>query len=73
MVSQNFINFTYLISAVLFMLGLKNLSSPATAKRGNMLSMTGMGLAIIATLMVAGLSYKLIIIGIIIGAIIGGN
>ncbi len=72
MVSHNFINFIYLISAVLFMLGLKNLSSPATAKLGNKLSMSGMGLAIAATLMVSGLSFKLIIVGIIIGAIIGG-
>ena len=71
MVSQNFINFTYLISAVLFMLGLKKLSSPATARLGNKLSMSGMGLAIIATLMVSGLSFKLIIIGIAIGTIIG--
>jgi NAD(P) transhydrogenase subunit beta len=72
MASANFINSIYLVSAILFMLGLKNLSSPATAKRGNTLSMVGMALAIIATLMTAGLSFKLIIIGIAIGAIIGG-
>ena len=71
MISSNSINFIYLISVVLFMLGLKNLSSPATAKLGNKLSMTGMGLAIIATLLTYGLSFKLIIIGILIGAIIG--
>jgi NAD(P) transhydrogenase subunit beta len=72
MVSANFINSIYLVSAVLFMLGLKNLSSPATAKRGNTLSMSGMGLAIIATLMTSGLTFKLIVLGIIIGAVIGG-
>jgi NAD(P) transhydrogenase subunit beta len=71
MISQNAINFIYLISVVLFMLGLKNLSSPATAKLGNKLSMTGMALAIIATLLTAGLSFKLIIIGVIIGSVIG--
>jgi len=71
MISSNSINFIYLISVVLFMLGLKNLSSPATAKLGNKLSMTGMGLAIVATLLTAGLSFKLILIGILIGAIIG--
>lgn len=53
------------------MLGLRNLSSPATARLGNKLSMSGMGLAIIATLMVAGLSFKFIIIGIAIGTVIG--
>lgn len=72
MVSANFINSIYLISAILFMLGLKNLSSPATAKRGNTYSIVGMALAIIATLMTAGLSFKLILLGIVIGAIIGG-
>ena len=71
MASPNFINFIYLVSAVLFMLGLKNLSSPATARLGNKLSMTGMGVAIAATLLTAGLSFKFIIIGIIIGSLIG--
>jgi len=71
MVSENFINFTYLVSIILFMLGLKNLSSPATARLGNKLSMLGMGLAILATLLVSGLSFKLIIIGIVIGTAIG--
>ena len=71
MISPNFIDSIYLISAILFMLGLKNLSSPATAKRGNTLSMAGMSLAIIATLLTSGLSFKLIILGIIIGTIIG--
>lgn len=71
MISSNTINFIYLISVVLFMLGLKNLSSPATAKMGNKLSMTGMGLAILATLLAPGLTFKLIIVGILIGAIIG--
>ncbi len=72
MISQNFINFVYLISAILFMLGLKNLSSPATARKGNKLSMLGMGIAIAATLLVPGLHFNLIIIGIILGAMIGG-
>ncbi len=72
MISANTINFIYLISVVLFMLGLKNLSSPATAKMGNKLSMSGMGLAIVATLLSPGLSFNWIIIGIIIGAGIGG-
>jgi len=72
MISQNLINFVYLISAVLFMLGLKKLSSPATARLGNKLSMLGMLLAVAATLLVPGLSFKLIIIGIIIGSAIGG-
>ncbi len=70
--STNIINFVYLISAVLFMLGIKNLSSPATAKFGNKLSMAGMLVAIAATLATGHMSYTMIIIAIAIGAGIGG-
>ena len=73
MSTVNIIDFVYLISAVLFMLGIKNLSSPATAKLGNKLSMTGMGVAIIATLASPDMfGYTMIIIAIAIGASIGG-
>ncbi|XOF33459.1 MAG: NAD(P)(+) transhydrogenase (Re/Si-specific) subunit beta [Candidatus Electrothrix sp. YB6] len=66
-----FINFAYVISAALFILGLKMLSSPATARRGNLLSSLGMLIAIIITLMNAGLDYKWILLGIVIGTGIG--
>jgi len=65
------INFAYVVSAALFIFGLKMLSSPATARRGNLLSALGMLLAIVATLLAAGLSYVWIIIGIAIGTAIG--
>ena len=66
------INYSYLIAAVLFMLGLKRLSSPATARNGNRLSMLGMAIAIIVTLLNQEIvSFKLIIIGIMIGTVIG--
>ncbi|MBC8208799.1 MAG: NAD(P)(+) transhydrogenase (Re/Si-specific) subunit beta [Desulfobulbaceae bacterium] len=71
--SIHIINLIYLISASLFMLGIKNLSSPATAKLGNKLSMSGMGVAIAATLASPEISgFTLIIIAIAIGAAIGG-
>ncbi|MCW5214482.1 NAD(P)(+) transhydrogenase (Re/Si-specific) subunit beta, partial [Desulfobulbus sp. US5] len=66
-----FINFIYIISAALFIFGLKMLSSPATARRGNLLSSLGMLIAIIVTLMNAGLDYKWIFLGILIGSGIG--
>ena len=73
MSTVNIIDFIYLISAVLFMLGIKNLSSPATAKLGNKLSMTGMAVAIVATLANPDMfGYTMIIIAIAIGAAIGG-
>ncbi|HBE40407.1 MAG TPA: NAD(P) transhydrogenase subunit beta [Bacteroidales bacterium] len=42
---------TYVISSVLFILGLKMLSHPLTARRGNMLAAFGMGFAILATIL----------------------
>ena len=65
------INFAYVISAGLFIFGLKMLSSPATARRGNLLSSLGMLLAIVVTLFYAGLDYKWIVGGVIIGTVIG--
>lgn len=73
MSTVNIIDFVYLISAVLFMLGIKNLSSPATAKLGNKLSMSGMAVAIIATLASPDMNgYIMIILAIGIGAGVGG-
>ncbi len=65
------INFVYVVSAALFIFGLKMLSSPATARRGNLLSALGMLLAIVATLLASGLSYGWIILGMAIGTGIG--
>ncbi|HER62843.1 MAG TPA: NAD(P)(+) transhydrogenase (Re/Si-specific) subunit beta [Desulfobacteraceae bacterium] len=65
------INFAYVISAALFIFGLKMLSSPATARRGNLLSAVGMLLAIVVTLFTQGLDYKWILLGIAIGSAIG--
>ena len=53
--SNHSINLIYLLSATLFMLGIKYLSSPNTAKRGNVLSMFGMAAAIGITLTTPGL------------------
>ena len=62
----------YLLSAILFILGLKNLGSPKTARRGNQLAMTAMLIAIIVTLTKNDiLDYTLIIVGLIIGSAIG--
>ena len=62
----------YLLSAILFILGLKNLSSPKTARRGNQLAMTAMLIAIVVTLTKNEiLDFTLIIVGLIIGSTIG--
>lgn len=62
----------YLVSAVLFIMGLKQLSHPKTAPRGNQTAAIGMLIAIIATLLYRDvIDYTLIIAGIIIGGAIG--
>ena len=63
---------TYLIASVLFILALRGLSHPETARRGLTYGMVGMGLAVLTTLfspVIAGWSW--IIIGIAIGGSIG--
>lgn len=63
---------SYLIAAMLFIFGLKELSSPRTARRGNMLAMLGMLIAIVVTLLDKQiLTFTHIIIGFAIGAAIG--
>ncbi len=63
---------TYLVAAVLFILGLKRLSSPKTARSGNLMGASGMLLAIIATLAFTQiLDWTWIIVGLVIGAAIG--
>lgn len=62
----------YLVSAILFILGLKGLTHPATARRGNIYAMLGMLIAVVATLLGHQVqSYGFIIAGILGGAIIG--
>lgn len=61
----------YIIAAALFVVGLKMLSSPETARRGNMVSAVGMALAIAATVLKGDLSFTWIIAGVVIGSLIG--
>ncbi|MEN8166584.1 MAG: NAD(P)(+) transhydrogenase (Re/Si-specific) subunit beta [Pseudomonadota bacterium] len=71
-ISANTQAIAYLISAILFILALKGLTHPASARRGNYLAMTGMAIAIAATLMGSEVkSYGFIIVAVAIGAVIG--
>ena len=68
-----FIEFTYLLAGILFILGLKGLSHPETAKRGMHLAEFGMLMAIIGTLLHFDIvSYELIIVGLVVGSLVGG-
>jgi NAD(P) transhydrogenase subunit beta len=65
------INVAYLIAAVCFIVGLKLLSSPATARRGNQIAALGMAIAVVATLFMPGLhNLWLILVGLAIGAVL---
>ncbi|MCX7116644.1 MAG: NAD(P)(+) transhydrogenase (Re/Si-specific) subunit beta, partial [Legionellales bacterium] len=66
------ISSSYLISAICFILALKGLASPATARRGNALGIFGMGLAITATLFLPNMHHPFLSIGLIAcGGIVG--
>ncbi len=65
------INLGYVIAAILFIIGLKELGSQTTARRGNIISAIGMLIAIVATLVMKGLAFQWIIIGLVAGSIIG--
>lgn len=67
-------NIFYVFAAVLFILGLKKLSHPKTARSGNTIASAGMLIAIVATLIAYDqIDYQLIAVGMIIGTIIGAT
>ncbi len=70
--SQGLINMAYIGATILFILALGGLSKQETARRGNILGMIGMGIALVVT--VVGLvtrNYELLFGAMIIGGIIG--
>ncbi|MGK0380795.1 MAG: NAD(P) transhydrogenase subunit beta, partial [Flavobacteriales bacterium] len=66
------INFTYVLAAALFILGLKLLGHPSSARKGNALSSIAMLLAIVVTLFDNQIvNFELIAIAMIAGSIVG--
>ena len=61
----------YIVSAILFVFGIKQLSKATTARRGNATSALGMLIAIVATLVGHGFQFQWIIVGALAGAIVG--
>jgi NAD(P) transhydrogenase subunit beta len=73
---EEVLRYLYIVSAVLFILGLKGLSSPRWARRGMFLAEFGMAVAIIGTLFDTRLQaggYAVIALGILIGSVVGGS
>ena len=73
--SASLVALLYLLSGGLFIQALRGLSSPVTARRGNLLGMVGMGIAVVTTLLArppaTGTAWLLIIGGIAIGGAVG--
>lgn len=72
MINVELINLLYIVSAIMFIFGLKMLGNQETAKRGNLISAVGMFIAIIAALLTNNvLQWQWIIIGTVAGSIVG--
>lgn len=71
-IGNSIMEVSYIVASVLFILGLKMLSHPLTARRGNILAAIGMGLAIVATILfhhkggkpIGNIAFILIAIGV---------
>ncbi len=75
--TANLAALAYLVSGICFILALRGLSSPDTSRRGNVLGMIGMALAVATTLvqpdllLSAGETYPLILLGVVLGGSVG--
>ncbi|NJK34387.1 MAG: NAD(P)(+) transhydrogenase (Re/Si-specific) subunit beta [Oscillatoriales cyanobacterium SM2_2_1] len=66
------IQIAYLVAAACFIIGLKKMGSPVTARQGNVIGAIGMLLAVLATLIDRHiLSYSMIGVGLVIGSVVG--
>jgi len=73
MLSANMVELAYLVASVLIIFALKGLAGPASARRGNMFGMLGMGIASLVTLQVDAVqNYAWIVAAIGVGGLIGG-
>ena len=72
--SEIFANLSYILASMLFIFGLKQLGSPETAQKGNLISSSGMLLAVLVTLVNNQIiSYEWLAIGLILGILVGAT
>ena len=70
--SSSIVNLVYLIAGILFILGIKGLTKPSTAVRGNMLSAFGMLIAVVVTLLNSEIiNFTYIVAGVLFGGAVG--
>ncbi|HEX6584813.1 MAG TPA: NAD(P)(+) transhydrogenase (Re/Si-specific) subunit beta [Thermoleophilaceae bacterium] len=68
----DFIRVLYILAFICFILGLRLLNHPRTARRGNRVAAVGMAIAVIATLLIESVGdYGLIALGVVIGTAVG--
>jgi H+-translocating NAD(P) transhydrogenase subunit beta len=68
----DFIRVLYILAFICFILGLRLLNHPRTAKRGNLIAAVGMAIAVTATLLIEEVGdYGLIAVGVAIGTAVG--
>ncbi|MBT7259366.1 MAG: NAD synthetase, partial [Porticoccaceae bacterium] len=68
------VSFVYLFAGILFILGIKGLTKPKTAVRGNRLSALGMLIAVVVTLLDSSIvNFSYIIAGVLVGGIVGAT
>jgi NAD(P) transhydrogenase subunit beta len=71
-VSQNLVDLVYVLAAIGFVVGMKQLGSPTTARRGIIVAAGGMVLAVVFTILLPGVAnYWLIAAGVAVGSVIG--
>ena len=71
-VDPDVIRSLYIVAFVLFILGLRLVTSPKTARRGNVVAAVGMAIAVVATLLIEEVGdYGLIALGIVVGTAVG--
>lgn len=66
--SASNVNLGYLVAAVFFILGIKGMTHPRTAVRGNQYGALGMLIAVIVTLAVGGVNWYIVVLGILAGS-----
>jgi proton-translocating NAD(P)+ transhydrogenase subunit beta len=68
----DFIRSLYILAFALFIIDLRLMNHPRTARRGNVIGAVGMGIAVVATLLIESVGdYGLIVLGIAIGTAVG--
>ncbi len=68
----DFISAAYIVSFSLFIIGLRRLTHPSTARQGNMIAAAGMAVAVVATLLKPEIGdWGLIVVGVVIGTAVG--